>query len=174
MLTTRVVGCAALLWMIIVGITSGAGSEVADAAQNGDKAAVQKLIRSKADVNAPRVKSKSQLRKPLMTARTKTAMRTVTTTAAMAVAAVAVAAVAAAALVSRPVHGNLMAGCAPAHLRSKHPISGSIPSKNSRTVRFSPHVPPLPCRARLQASRPPAQSAAHRPPPSQSRPGINL
>jgi ankyrin repeat protein len=41
--------------MLIVGITSGAGSEVADAAQNGDKAAVQKLIRSKADVNAPQV-----------------------------------------------------------------------------------------------------------------------
>ena len=38
MRTTRVVGCAALLWMLIVGITSGAGSEVADAAQNGDKA----------------------------------------------------------------------------------------------------------------------------------------
>ena len=55
MRTTRVVGCAALLWMLIVGITSGAGSEVADAAQNGDKAAVQKLIRSKADVNAPQV-----------------------------------------------------------------------------------------------------------------------
>ena len=55
MRTTRVVGCAALLWMLIVGITSGAVSEVADAAQNGDKAAVQKLIRSKADVNAPQV-----------------------------------------------------------------------------------------------------------------------
>ena len=55
MRTTRVVGCAALLWMLIVGITSGAGSEVADAAQNGDKSAVQKLIRSKADVNAPQV-----------------------------------------------------------------------------------------------------------------------
>jgi ankyrin repeat protein len=41
--------------MLIVGITSGAGSEIADAAQNGDKAAVQKLIRSKADVNAAQV-----------------------------------------------------------------------------------------------------------------------
>ena len=55
MRTTRVVGCAALLWLLIAGITSGAGSEIADAAQNGDKAAVQKLIRSKADVNAAQV-----------------------------------------------------------------------------------------------------------------------
>ena len=30
-------------------------SDVADAAQNGDRAAVQKLIRQKADVNAPQV-----------------------------------------------------------------------------------------------------------------------
>jgi len=55
MRTTRAAGYAALLWMLIVGITSGAGSEIADAAQNGDKAAVQKLIRSKADVNAAQV-----------------------------------------------------------------------------------------------------------------------
>ena len=55
MRTTRVVGCAALLWMLIVGITSGAGSDVADAAQNGDRAAIQKLIRQKADVNAAQV-----------------------------------------------------------------------------------------------------------------------
>src|SRR5262245_2184523 len=55
MRTTRAVGCAALLWMLIVGITSGAGSEIADAAQNGDRAAVQKLIRQKADVNAAQV-----------------------------------------------------------------------------------------------------------------------
>jgi ankyrin repeat protein len=41
--------------MLIVGIMSGAGSEIADAAQNGDKAAVLKLIRSKADVNAAQV-----------------------------------------------------------------------------------------------------------------------
>jgi ankyrin repeat protein len=40
------------LWLLIVGVTSGAGSEIADAARNGDRAAVQKLIRQKADVNA--------------------------------------------------------------------------------------------------------------------------
>jgi ankyrin repeat protein len=55
MRTTRVVGCAALLWVLIVSITSGAGSEVADAAQNGDRAAVQKLIQQKADVDAAQV-----------------------------------------------------------------------------------------------------------------------
>ena len=55
MRTRRAVGCAALLWMLIVGITSGAGSEVADAAQKGDRAAVQKLIQQKADVNAAQV-----------------------------------------------------------------------------------------------------------------------
>jgi ankyrin repeat protein len=51
----RVAGCAALLWVLIIGITSGAGSEVADAAQKGDQAAVQKLIQQKADVNAAQV-----------------------------------------------------------------------------------------------------------------------
>ena len=55
MRTTRGVGCAAFLWMLIVGIASGAGSDVADSAQKGDRAAVQKLIQQKADVNAAQV-----------------------------------------------------------------------------------------------------------------------
>jgi ankyrin repeat protein len=55
MCRTRAVGCAALLWMLIVGVTAGAGSDVADAARSGDRAAVQKLIRQKADVNAAQV-----------------------------------------------------------------------------------------------------------------------
>ena len=55
MRTTRAAGCAALLWVLIVGIMSGAGSEVADAAQKGDRATVQKLIQQKADVNAAQV-----------------------------------------------------------------------------------------------------------------------
>ena len=55
MRTTRAVGCAALLWMLIVSVASGAGSDVADAAQRGDRAAVQKLIQQKVDVNAPQV-----------------------------------------------------------------------------------------------------------------------
>jgi ankyrin repeat protein len=41
--------------MLIVTIASGAGSEVADAAQRGDRTAVQKLIQAKVDVNAPQV-----------------------------------------------------------------------------------------------------------------------
>jgi ankyrin repeat protein len=55
MRTMRAAGWAALLWVLLVGITSGAGSEVADAAQKGDRAAVQKLIQQKADVNAAQV-----------------------------------------------------------------------------------------------------------------------
>jgi ankyrin repeat protein len=55
MRTTRALGCAALLWLLVAGVTSGAGSEVADAAQKGDRAAVQKLIQQKADVNAAQV-----------------------------------------------------------------------------------------------------------------------
>jgi ankyrin repeat protein len=55
MRTLRAAGCAALIWALIVSITSGAGSEVADAAQKGDQAAVQKLIQQKADVNAAQV-----------------------------------------------------------------------------------------------------------------------
>jgi ankyrin repeat protein len=41
--------------VLIVSITSGAGSEVADAAQKGDRAAIEKLIKQKADVNAAQV-----------------------------------------------------------------------------------------------------------------------
>jgi ankyrin repeat protein len=55
MRTARAVGCALLLWTLIVGTTAGAGSDVADAAQQGDRAAVQRLIRQKADVNAAQV-----------------------------------------------------------------------------------------------------------------------
>ena len=55
MRTMRAAGCAALIWVLLVGITSGAGSEVADAVQKGDRAAVQKLIQQKADVNAAQV-----------------------------------------------------------------------------------------------------------------------
>jgi uncharacterized protein len=55
MRTKHAAGWAALLWVLLVGITSGAGSEVADAAQKGDRAAIQKLIQQKADVNAAQV-----------------------------------------------------------------------------------------------------------------------
>ena len=56
MRTTRAVACAALVLVLVAGIISGAGkSDVADAAQKGDRAAVQKLIQQKADVNAPQV-----------------------------------------------------------------------------------------------------------------------
>jgi ankyrin repeat protein len=41
--------------VLIVTIASGAGSDVADAAQKGDRAAVQKLIQQKVDVNAAQV-----------------------------------------------------------------------------------------------------------------------
>jgi ankyrin len=51
----RAAGCGALLWVLIIGITSGAGSEIADAAEKGDQAAVERLIKQKADVNAPQV-----------------------------------------------------------------------------------------------------------------------
>ena len=48
--------CAAVLWVLIAGVTRGAGpSDVADAAQKGDRAAVAKLIQQKANVNAPQV-----------------------------------------------------------------------------------------------------------------------
>jgi ankyrin len=50
-------GCSFLVWLCIVGVTAGQAvrSEVANAAQRGDRAAVQKLIQAKADVNAPQV-----------------------------------------------------------------------------------------------------------------------
>jgi ankyrin repeat protein len=41
--------------VLIVTVASGAGSDVADAAQKGDRAAVQKLIQQKVDVNAAQV-----------------------------------------------------------------------------------------------------------------------
>jgi uncharacterized protein len=52
---SRVVACVAVV-AIASALVSGAGkSEIADAAQRGDRAAVQKLILQKADVNAPQV-----------------------------------------------------------------------------------------------------------------------
>jgi ankyrin len=52
---SRVVACCAL-FVIATALVAGAGkSDVADAAQKGDRAAVQKLILQKADVNAPQV-----------------------------------------------------------------------------------------------------------------------
>jgi ankyrin repeat protein len=47
-----ILGSIAIVWLSFAGIAAGAGSDVADAAQKGDRAAVQKLIASKADVNA--------------------------------------------------------------------------------------------------------------------------
>jgi ankyrin repeat protein len=51
----RAIACAALMAVVALVVTSRAAgkSDVADAAMRGDKAAVQKLIASKADVNAP-------------------------------------------------------------------------------------------------------------------------
>jgi ankyrin repeat protein len=48
---------ALTVWVCIVAVTSGqaARSEIADAAQRGDRAAVQKLVQAKANVNAPQV-----------------------------------------------------------------------------------------------------------------------
>ena len=48
---------ALALWLCLVTVTNGQAvrSDVADAAQRGDRAAVQKLIQAKADVNAPQV-----------------------------------------------------------------------------------------------------------------------
>jgi ankyrin repeat protein len=52
---SRVVACLALV-AIATALVAGAGkSDLADAAQRGDRAAVQKLILQKADVNAPQV-----------------------------------------------------------------------------------------------------------------------
>jgi ankyrin len=52
---SRVVACFALL-VIATALVAGAGkSDIADAAQKGDRAAVQKLILQKVDVNAPQV-----------------------------------------------------------------------------------------------------------------------
>jgi uncharacterized protein len=52
---SRLVSCVALV-VIATALVAGAGkSELADAAQRGDRAAVQKLILQKVDVNAPQV-----------------------------------------------------------------------------------------------------------------------
>ena len=51
MRASTIVGSLALV-LALSGVTIGAGSDVADAVQRGDRAAVQKLIASKADVNA--------------------------------------------------------------------------------------------------------------------------
>ena len=52
---SRVAACVALI-AITTALVAGAGkSEIADAAQRGDRAAVQKLILQKVDVNAPQV-----------------------------------------------------------------------------------------------------------------------
>ena len=52
---SRIVACVALV-AIATALVAGAGkSDIADAAQRGDRAAVQKLILQKVDVNAPQV-----------------------------------------------------------------------------------------------------------------------
>ena len=52
----RTAGYVALVWLSIAGVMAGAGpSDVADAAQRGDRAVVQRLLQQKADVNAPQV-----------------------------------------------------------------------------------------------------------------------
>jgi ankyrin repeat protein len=52
---SRVVACFALVAMASVLVAGAGKSEIADAAQRGDRAAVQKLILQKVDVNAPQV-----------------------------------------------------------------------------------------------------------------------
>ena len=52
----RTLGCAALVWASIAAVIAAqARSEIADAAERGDRAAVQKLIQAKTNVNAPQV-----------------------------------------------------------------------------------------------------------------------
>ena len=50
-------GIAALLWVCVWSSPTAQNrrSPLADAAQSGDKAAIQKLVQAKADVNAPQV-----------------------------------------------------------------------------------------------------------------------
>jgi ankyrin repeat protein len=55
MRAARLVASVALLSFTVAGAASGAGSDIADAAQRGDRAAVQKLIAAKSDVNAPQI-----------------------------------------------------------------------------------------------------------------------
>jgi ankyrin repeat protein len=58
----QTLGCTALLCVCIAGITYGqAKSPVADAAQRGDRATVQKLIAAKSDVNATQVDGSTAL-----------------------------------------------------------------------------------------------------------------
>ena len=50
------IGCAAVVWLCIAGVSAGqARSAVADAAQKGDRAGIQKLIQAKTDVNAAQI-----------------------------------------------------------------------------------------------------------------------
>ena len=55
--TRRILGSAALVWLSLAdgAAAQSRRSEIADAAQRGDRAAVQKLVQSKTDVNAPQV-----------------------------------------------------------------------------------------------------------------------
>jgi ankyrin len=52
---SRVVACVALVVIATALVAAAGKSDIADAAQKGDRAAVQKLILQKADVNAPQV-----------------------------------------------------------------------------------------------------------------------
>jgi ankyrin repeat protein len=52
----QTLGCAAVVWASIAAVAAGqARSEIGDAAARGDRAAVQKLIQAKTNVNAPQV-----------------------------------------------------------------------------------------------------------------------
>ena len=54
-MTIRVAACLLFLAIATTFVTGAGKSEIADAAQKGDRAAVQKLIQQKVDVNAPQV-----------------------------------------------------------------------------------------------------------------------
>jgi ankyrin repeat protein len=52
----QTLGCAALAWVCVATVITAQGrSEIADAAQRGDRPAVQKLIQAKTNVNAPQI-----------------------------------------------------------------------------------------------------------------------
>ena len=51
--TTRALGASVLVVLVFTAVLRGAGSDVADAVMNRDQAALQALLRKKADVNAP-------------------------------------------------------------------------------------------------------------------------
>jgi ankyrin repeat protein len=56
MRSLQTIGCAALVWACVASVTTGqTRSEIADAAQRGDRAVVQKLIQAKTNVNATQV-----------------------------------------------------------------------------------------------------------------------